>query len=317
MPNRIIYISLIVALVLTSSLVCNFIPPSAEETPTVDAEATLSALKLTQTFVAQTIIVATPSQPPDSPPTYQPALLGSISGALSYPSEGIPALRIVAHDVNNSRYFYVETLPDQTTYKIAGLPPGDYYMVAYAIDLGIPGGYTHAVACGLGAECSDHSLIPVQVNPNQEAINIDPIDWYAPEGSFPPDPLLPSAPVGDIPLAGGKISGRLSYPSEGIPPMYVVAFRVDTGTFYFVDAETNQGEYMIENLPPGVYHVVAYPVGGSLGGGYTQAVPCGLSVDCNDHSLIDVHVVAGQETSGVDPADWYAPEGAFPPNPIH
>ena len=44
-------------------------------------------------------------------------------------------------------------------------------------------------------------------------------------------------------------------------------------------------------------------------------VPCGLQYGCNDHSLIDVVVPAGGQASGVDPADFYADPGTFPPNP--
>jgi hypothetical protein len=78
-----------------------------------------------------------------------------------------------------------------------------------------------------------------------------------------------------------------------------------------------QNAYQIANLQPGVYHVVAYTIGGGgLSGAYTQMVPCGLQYGCNDHSLIDVTVTAGHLTTGVDPNDYYADPGAFPPNPV-
>jgi hypothetical protein len=64
--------------------------------------------------------------------------------------------------------------------------------------------------------------------------------------------------------------------------------------------------------------LVAYVPGDApdWGGGYTAAVLCGLSVDCTDHGLLPVTVIAGQVTSGIDPTDWYAEPGAFPPNPV-
>lgn len=34
-----------------------------------------------------------------------------------------------------------------------------------------------------------------------------------------------------------------------------------------------------------------------------------------DHSLITVEVGAGEVVSGIDPTDWYAPEGSFPSAP--
>lgn len=133
-------------------------------------------------------------------------------------------------------------------------------------------------------------------------------------------PEATAAPASTATLAAesGNISGKLSYPSEFIPPLRIVAFAVGSDTWYAVDAEANQREYLLGGLPPGTYHVVAYlrdsPQTG-LAGGYSQMVPCGLSADCTDHSLVDVEVRAGETTTGIDPGDWYAPEGAFPPDP--
>jgi hypothetical protein len=110
------------------------------------------------------------------------------------------------------------------------------------------------------------------------------------------------------------------YPSEMIPPLRILAFDINGGTYFFIDTQQNQTTYRIDNLPAGSYHVVAYlqtpAPGGDLAGGYSQAVPCGLSASCSDHSLIAVKVLPGQETSGVDPVDWYAPPGSFPSNPM-
>ena len=115
--------------------------------------------------------------------------------------------------------------------------------------------------------------------------------------------------------AGGSVAGNLSYPSEGIPPLRVIAFRADIFEYHYVDTLQNQSTFQIDNLPPGPYNVVAYTMDGSLSGGYTQAVPCGLTVDCTDHSLIVINVLDGQISGGVNPADWYAPPGTFPPFP--
>ncbi len=114
----------------------------------------------------------------------------------------------------------------------------------------------------------------------------------------------------------GSIRGNLSYPSQFIPPLRVVAIQLATQEAYFVDTVENQTSYQIDNLPPGQYHVIAYTKDGLLAGGYTQMVPCGLSAECTDHSLIPVAVQPGQVTADIDPADWYAPVDAFPPNPV-
>jgi len=105
----------------------------------------------------------------------------------------------------------------------------------------------------------------------------------------------------------GTISGKLGYPSEFIPTMRVVAFNLETNAYYYVDTETNQGTYQIENLPQGTYHVVAYvqDMGMDFPGAYTEFVVCGLTADCQDHQLVDVEVYAGQTTEGIDPIDFY------------
>lgn len=126
--------------------------------------------------------------------------------------------------------------------------------------------------------------------------------------------------------APGSIRGKLSYPSEFIPPLRVVTFRLENGSptqeFVYVDSVLNDGVYQIDGLQPGEYWIVAYTIPGNegipvgLAGGYSQFVPCGLSVECNDHSLIPVMVNSRQVTEGVDPADWYAPDGSFPTIPV-
>ncbi len=114
---------------------------------------------------------------------------------------------------------------------------------------------------------------------------------------------------------GSAILGQLSYPSEGIPPLKVVAFDVITqAPVASVETEAGQSSYSL-SVPDGIYYVVAYTQDGQLAGGYTNAVPCGLSVECTDHSLLPVPAANGTATDGIDPADWYAPAGSFPPAP--
>ena len=133
--------------------------------------------------------------------------------------------------------------------------------------------------------------------------------------------VLPSPTVSIVTATaasdGTVITGTLSYPSEFIPELRVVAFNTATGKYYFVDTVQNQSSYRIEEIPGGVYHVVAYVLdpASTLAAGYTRAVPCGLLATCSDHLLIDVTVGAGQTMANIDPVDWYAPAGAFPPRP--
>jgi hypothetical protein len=130
-----------------------------------------------------------------------------------------------------------------------------------------------------------------------------------------PAPTKPAAtPVS--PSGTGGISGALNYPGSSIPPMHVVAFRYGSESYTLVTTSAGQSTYEIDGLPAGTYWVIAYTIGGNgfpdqLPGGYTRAVPCGLSVNCTDHTMLDVPVQAGAVTPNVNPWDWYAPPGTF------
>jgi len=121
-------------------------------------------------------------------------------------------------------------------------------------------------------------------------------------------------------LATASISGKLSDPAKTLPAMRVVAFNLKNGAYYTAEIRSS-GRYQIDHLPAGGYHVVAYPItktgSSDLIGGYSQAVLCGLSVNCTDHSLILIRVVDGAQVSGIDPIDFNAPAGAFPQDPGH
>ena len=116
--------------------------------------------------------------------------------------------------------------------------------------------------------------------------------------------------------AAGTISGRLNYPSEFLPGQGIYAMPVTGHAYHKVESVSYQGRYTIVGVPAGDYFVFAVARFGSaqdhFGAGYTKAVPCGLSVDCTDHTPIPVHVDAGQTTRGIDPFDWYADRDQFP-----
>jgi hypothetical protein len=134
--------------------------------------------------------------------------------------------------------------------------------------------------------------------------------------TFAPVPLAsPTLAPSLTAVPMGIIQGSVNYPSEYIPPQRVVAFDVSNpGKYFYVDTAGNQATFEIP-VPPGTYYVVSYLLDGSMAAGYSQAVLCGLRVDCDDHSLIPVPVAAGETVSGITPFDWYAPPGAFPPLP--
>lgn len=121
--------------------------------------------------------------------------------------------------------------------------------------------------------------------------------------------VIPTDTPSPSPTSGptGGISGALNYPSSFIPAQRVIAFNLNTGFHYWQNTSSGTASYSFEKLPAGFYHVVSYLISDpkAMAGGYSQAVPCGLSVDCTDHSLIDVEVKAGQVTTGVNAFDWY------------
>lgn len=151
------------------------------------------------------------------------------------------------------------------------------------------------------------------------AISADRVSTATPQTTFPftREPL------------NATITGKLSYPSEFLPPMRVVLFSLTDNKAYFIDTAKGQGQFSL-NVPAGTYYLVSYLHegvagnkgqvdsytlgGGSFAGGYTQMVPCGLSAGCEDHTLLPITVTEGQ-TVTADPGDWYAPEGTFPPMP--
>ena len=243
-----------------------------------------------------------------APPTGTEPSQGTITGQIAYPSEFLPPQRVVAFDSEDFGTYFVTEVQSSSTFTMA-VPPGTYYVLAYVINpsqVGTPpdyyAGYSQAVLCGLQAGCDDHSLVPVEVQAGESLTEVNPIDWYLPPGEdadWPGDPLKSGT---------GSIRGELGYPSEYIPPLRVIAFDLYSADYFYVDTMLNQTTYEITDLPSGTYHVLAYvrEEGPGISAAYSQAVLCGLTVECNDHRLVDVFVYPGEVTEGVDPIDYYA-----------
>jgi hypothetical protein len=165
------------------------------------------------------------------------------------------------------------------------------------------------------------SFTLVAVAENEAGSNSASIELRAPEAEANGD-LPDSSAAGsgtdngeaDSETEFGSISGELSYPSDHIPPLRVTAFHLEEDHAYYVDTEVNQPGYTIENLPVGTYHVIAYTDAG-FAGAYSQYVLDGLRYGFDDHSLISVTVLSGQNTGDIDPADWYDPDPSYPPRP--
>jgi hypothetical protein len=307
--------------------------PSPSQIQTVVA-ATLTAAGEIATSVANTLapISATPAATAVAA-SQIPAAEGQVTGRICYPSEGIPAMTAYFQDTQTNTVRRLPISQNQSSYEMT-LPPGTYIAYAWLPDFSLGGAYSRAVPCGLGVDCTDHSLLTFEVVSSDSTDGIDICDWYSRPGDVPMPPgvttpaLTTNAPPtsGPTPMATspsapqptsnlpGRISGSLTYPGSSMPPIVVVAFNLDTHYWWWVGTASGQSSYSIDNIPAGRYHVVAYG-SGDLAGGYTAAVPCGLTAACSDHSLLTIQVLPGETTQGVNPGDWYAPSGTFPPKP--
>jgi hypothetical protein len=220
--------------------------------------------------------------------------LASISGKICFPGEHIPAMNLYLQNMDNNKLTKISILENQLSYQVQ-VESGNYLAYAWTLNFEIAGGYT----------LSDHRLKAFQTSAGKTSGGIDICDWYGEPGTIP----LPSSDN------YGTISGKLSYPSEQIPPLRIIAFDIYNNAYYYVDTSANQQTYEITNLMPGYYNVVAYERTNGLAGGYTEAVECGFAIGCSDvHTLVVVYVTPGQTVSNINPADWYAPVDTFPPD---
>lgn len=144
---------------------------------------------------------------------------------------------------------------------------------------------------------------PEVVQPTQTTIVEQPAITELPATTPPEDPR-------------GTVSGKICFPSEQVPAMTLYFQNVDNGETVRISSAAGMLSFNVP-LMPGRYVAYAYPDGMELGGGYTNAVPCGLKASCSDHSLIIFEIHSGQDTPGVEVCDWYAPDSIplHPQNP--
>jgi hypothetical protein len=112
-----------------------------------------------------------------------------------------------------------------------------------------------------------------------------------------------------------QVNGHICYPSEPpLPPLTLYFEDINAQTLHQQEHTNGTGLFRID-LPAGTYVAYAWRVGYGLGGAYSAAVPCGLSVSCSDHSLIPFEVSAGQILNDIDICDWYGAPGDVPQPP--
>jgi hypothetical protein len=129
--------------------------------------------------------------------TPDPSQPGTISGAVGYPSEGHPAMRVYAMTTSGQRYQYIDVSENAGTYTLE-LAAGEYYILVEVPEFGedqFDAGYTLIGKCLLehdleGAACQDtkNGLLAVLLQPGQDLEGIDIVDWFPTDDIFPPVP---------------------------------------------------------------------------------------------------------------------------------
>lgn len=149
----------------------------------------------------------------------------------------------------------------------------------------------------------------------------------------PSPTAAPSPSQAPTAQTGATISGRLSYPSDFIPPVTVYAWEADQRIWFSVEFPgygnpprptaqpgTEPGMYTLTGVAPGTYWVVAYRNDGQKPdpGVYTREAQClrrTPSGPCPDQTPVLVTVTAGQTTREIDIVTWYPGSGLMPPPP--
>ena len=113
----------------------------------------------------------------------------------------------------------------------------------------------------------------------------------------------------------GVVQGKLCYPSEYIPSMNIYLKAANSNTIYKLVSKENQQTFTFKKIPEGSYVAFAYTTEATqldlnnkkskASGGFSRFVPCGLSVDCKDHTLISFKVNKGKTTNAISICDWY------------
>ena len=116
------------------------------------------------------------------------------------------------------------------------------------------------------------------------------------------------------------LGGRLSYPSEALPAMLVVARDV-AGTMHVMETKAGQARYRME-VPAGTYVVYAVPLGVGAPppgkapprGAHTAYSVCGRDPvrmkagGCKTGPLVEIRLDATDKREESDVDDWYLPD---------
>ncbi len=127
----------------------------------------------------------------------------------------------------------------------------------------------------------------------------------------------PTAEQTVSPPSLGTITGRMSYPSDGIPSsMVACAESIEGGTTKCTKPRsgwTSRVSYTLQ-LSPGRYYVYARLSASDADAGafagerayYTDYMKCGMEAHCKSHRRIMIEIKAGETLSGITVGDWWA-----------
>jgi len=120
-----------------------------------------------------------------------PLPAATIGGRLSYPSEELPGMIVVARNAAGETFF-TETRPKQARYRLE-VPDGRYVVYAIALGTGEPkgreprGAHTSYSICARdkarlrAGRCASGPLQEVNVTPARPRDDVDVDDWYLPD----------------------------------------------------------------------------------------------------------------------------------------
>jgi len=121
-----------------------------------------------------------------------------------------------------------------------------------------------------------------------------------------------------------SVHGHLCYPSEYIPRLTIYLQNKNTQEILKLVTANNDSIFEFKNVPDGEYIAYAYTIDScsidpntniksKCCGGYSKAVPCGLSVNCLDQNLIIFKVKNGGCKDDIRICDWYSDIEKFVP----
>ncbi len=149
--------------------------------PTAEAAMTESAANMPTVEAQMTEMMVTAEAAMTESAGDIAAEVGTVTGQVCYPSEGIPPMTIYAQDWSTGVTLNLDHLDGSQQYAFGYLPPGEYVFFAYTNFGGtdeLSGGYTEYV---LNPEGS-HNLVTVTVNAGDTITGVDICDWYAAPG---------------------------------------------------------------------------------------------------------------------------------------